>query len=150
LGKNPKLTPKGIGPYKIIDINDHNAKIELKPNKFKVINVARLKAFHEEPKNRLSQDDKFLSQDNHCLFEDNSIDAPQRPMTRVLKKLIDYKNAAAIAFSFIESELHEECDGNMFFENYNKYHCANCYHGIQKFYTFFAPNKFFFRSVKVY
>jgi hypothetical protein len=48
LGKNQKLTPKWIGPYKIIDINDNKATIELKPNKFKVINVARLKLFQEE------------------------------------------------------------------------------------------------------
>jgi hypothetical protein len=42
LGKNPKLTPKWVGPYKIVDLNDNNAKIELKPNKFKVMNISRL------------------------------------------------------------------------------------------------------------
>jgi hypothetical protein len=47
LGKNPKLTPKWVRPYKIVDFNDNNAKIELKPNKFKVINISRLKAFEE-------------------------------------------------------------------------------------------------------
>jgi len=133
LGKNPKLTPKWIGPYTIVDINDNNAKIETKPNKFKIINVTRLKAFQEELNKRLSQDDTCLSQDDNCLFEDNKTDAPQRPMTRALKKLIDFKNAAAMAVSFIESKLHDECDGNMFSENYNKYHCANCYHGIRNF-----------------
>jgi hypothetical protein len=53
LGKNPKLTPKWLGPYKIIDINENNAKIEIKPNKFKIINISRLKAFHEENKHVL-------------------------------------------------------------------------------------------------
>ncbi len=133
LGKNPKLTPKWIGPYTIVDINDNNAKIETKPNKFKIINVTRLKAFQEELNKCLSQDDTCLSQDDNCLFEDNKTDAPQKPMTRALKKLIDFKNAADMAVSFIESKLHDECDGNMFSENYNKYHCANCYHGIRNF-----------------
>jgi len=68
LGKNTKLTPKWIGPYKIIDINNNNAKIEIKPNKFKVINVARLKAFQEEHEKRLSEDDQHLLQGNQCLF----------------------------------------------------------------------------------
>jgi hypothetical protein len=36
LGKNQKLTPKWIGPYKIVNINDNNPKIELLKNKFKV------------------------------------------------------------------------------------------------------------------
>ncbi len=30
LGKNPKLTPKWLGPYKIVDLNDNNAKLEIK------------------------------------------------------------------------------------------------------------------------
>jgi len=47
-------------------------------------------------------------------------------MTRALKKLMDYKNAAAMAISIINNELQEECDENIFAENYNKYHCANC------------------------
>jgi hypothetical protein len=61
LGKNPKSTPKWIGPYKIIDQNDNNTKIELKPNKFKVINVSRLKTFQEEPEKCLSPEDQHLS-----------------------------------------------------------------------------------------
>jgi hypothetical protein len=48
LGKNPKLTPKWLGAYKIVALNDNNAKIEIKPNKFKNINISRLKAFKEE------------------------------------------------------------------------------------------------------
>jgi hypothetical protein len=39
LGKNPKLTPKWLSPYKIVDLNENNAKIKIKPNKFKIINV---------------------------------------------------------------------------------------------------------------
>jgi hypothetical protein len=56
LGKNPKLTPKWLGPYKIVDLNNNNAKIEIKPNKFKIINISRLKAFKEETPQYLSQD----------------------------------------------------------------------------------------------
>jgi hypothetical protein len=44
LSKNPKLTPKWVRPYKIFDINDNNGKLEIKPNKFKIINISRLKA----------------------------------------------------------------------------------------------------------
>ncbi len=47
-------------------------------------------------------------------------------MTRALKKLIDYKNAAAMAISLLNEELQKECDGNIFAEGYNKYHCKNC------------------------
>jgi len=39
LGKNPKLTPKWLGPYKIVDLNKNNAKLEIKDNKFKIVNV---------------------------------------------------------------------------------------------------------------
>jgi len=55
--KNPKLTPKWVGPYKIIDINNINGKLEIKPNKFKIINISRLKAFHEEKEICHSQDE---------------------------------------------------------------------------------------------
>jgi hypothetical protein len=35
--------PKWIGPFKIIDLKDNNAKLKIKTNKQKVINVAWLK-----------------------------------------------------------------------------------------------------------
>jgi hypothetical protein len=54
-------------------------------------------------------------------------------MTRALKKLLDYKKAAAMAISILKEKLEEECDGNIFADNYNKYHCANCYNGIKHF-----------------
>ncbi len=114
-----------------MDINDNNAKLELKPNKFKVINISRLKAFQEETEKHISQDAQRLSQGDPSLFEDSPALSPPRPMTRALKKLLDYKNAAAMAISIINSKLEEECDGNMFADNYNKYHCANCYNGIR-------------------
>jgi hypothetical protein len=84
LGKNPKLTPKCLGPYKIIDLNENNAKIEIKPNKFKIINISRLKAFHEEIPTCLSQDDLHLSQGNPGLFQDSNENFPQRKITRAL------------------------------------------------------------------
>ncbi len=70
LGNNPKLTPKSVGPFKIMDINDNNAKIELKPKKFKIFNISRLKAFQEETNKHLSQDAQHLSQGNPNIFED--------------------------------------------------------------------------------
>jgi hypothetical protein len=33
LCKNPKLAPKWVGPYQIVDINDNKTKLEIKPNK---------------------------------------------------------------------------------------------------------------------
>ncbi len=40
IGKNAKLTPNWIGPYQIIDINDTNAKLQIK-NKQKVVNICK-------------------------------------------------------------------------------------------------------------
>jgi hypothetical protein len=48
-----------------------------------------------------------------------------------------------MAVSFIESELEEVCDGNMLAENYNKYHCANCYNGIKNFAHFVCQTNIF-------
>ncbi len=45
-----------LGPYKIVNLNDNNAKIEIKQNKFKIINGSRLKAFKEETVQCLPQD----------------------------------------------------------------------------------------------
>ncbi len=115
-----------------MDLNDNNAKIELKPNKFKVINISRLKAY-EEDQQRLLEDAMRLPQGDPSLFEDSPTNDPSRPMTRALKKLIDYKNAAAMAISILNNNLEQNCDGNMFAEGYDKYHCQNCYNGIKKF-----------------
>jgi hypothetical protein len=59
--------------------------------------------------------------------------SPPRPMTRTLKKIFYYKNAAAMAISILKDKLEEECDGNILAENDNKYHCANCYNDIRNF-----------------
>jgi hypothetical protein len=142
LGKNPKLTPKWLGPCKIIDLNENNAKIEIKPNKLNIINISRLKAFHEEKPTCLCQDDSRLSQGDPGLFQDPNKIIPQRPMTRALK-LIDYKNAAAMAISILQDELEEQCDGNIFAEGYDKYHCKNCYNGIKNFAHFSCQTNVF-------
>jgi hypothetical protein len=107
LGKNPKLTPKWLGPYKIVDLNENNVKLKIKQNKFKIINISRLKAFHEDTTSRLSQDNLHLSQGNPSLFQDSHQNFPQRPMTRALKKLIDYKNAATMAISILHHEIKQ-------------------------------------------
>jgi hypothetical protein len=101
LGKNPKLTPKWLGPYKIVDLNDNNAKLEIKNNKFKVVNVSRLKVFCEQSKENVCLEDQCLSQGDPSLFQDTNMNNPQRPVTRALKKLIDYKNAAACNGHFL-------------------------------------------------
>jgi hypothetical protein len=140
IGKNQKLTPNWIGPFVNVNLNDNNSKLQLKMNKFKIVNVAQLKAFHEEPTKCLSQDDccssesdQHLVQDDLRLSEDSTKQFPDRPITRALKKLTDFKNAASTDVSLINNKLETKCDCNMFAENYNKYHCSNCYHGIRNF-----------------
>ncbi len=98
IGKNAKLTPNWIGPYQIIDINDTNAKLQIK-NKQKVVNIARLKMFVEEATNRSSQGDQRLLQGDPGLFLDQQDQPLSRPMTRAFKKLTDLKNAATMAIS---------------------------------------------------
>jgi hypothetical protein len=147
-GKNPKLTLKLLGPYKIVDLNDNNTKIEIKPNKFKIIDISRLKTFKEEKPTHLSQDNSHLSQGNPDLFQNSNNNFPQRPMNRSLKKLIDYKNTADMAISLLNDELEEECDGNIFAEGNDKYHCKNCYNVIKKFSHFALKNKRFHGSAK--
>jgi len=54
-------------------------------------------------------------------------------MTRAFKKLTDLKNAATMAISLLSNIEAEECYGNIFKENFDKYHCKNCYNGIKTF-----------------
>jgi len=48
ISKNAKLSPNWIGPFKIIDINDNNAKLKLKNNNVKFVNIAWIKDYVEE------------------------------------------------------------------------------------------------------
>ncbi len=48
ISKNAKLSPNWIGPFKIIDINDNNAKLKLKNNNVKFVNIACIKDYVEE------------------------------------------------------------------------------------------------------
>jgi hypothetical protein len=127
LGKNPKLTPKWLGPYKIVDLNDNNATLEIKTNKYKVVNIARLKPFCEDPNKSVCQEDMCFSESDSSLFQDTNTNCPQRPMTRALKKLLDYKNAATMAISI----LHQDCDylqdPYTSTKNYTQYCCDKCY-----------------------
>jgi len=85
IGKNSKLSPNWTGPFEIIDINDHNAKIKIK-NKLKIVNIARIKPFLEEPTKHLSQDDSCSSESNPpCLSQGSYNGFPKRPMTRAFK-----------------------------------------------------------------
>jgi len=129
LGKNPKLTPKWLGPFKIVDLNANNAKLEIKNNKFKVVNVSRLKAFCEDKTKDVCQEDPRLSQGDPSLFQDTNIDFPQRPMTRALRKLIDYKNAATMAISMLQDDF--ECPYT-FTKNYTQYCCDKCYKAFKE------------------
>jgi hypothetical protein len=94
IGKNPKLTPTYTGPGEIIDINDTNAKVKIN-NKFKILNVNKLKLFLQEPES--DQEQTFLDYN----FNESSSD---KPLTRALAKLINYKNAAQLALLMLKEE----------------------------------------------
>jgi hypothetical protein len=101
IGKNSKLSPNWTGPFEIIDINDNNAKIKIK-NKLKVVNIARIKPFLEEPTKCLSKDDSYSSESKPpCRSQGSSNGFPKRPMTRAFKKLQDFKNTATLAIAIL-------------------------------------------------
>jgi hypothetical protein len=54
-----------------------------------------------------------------------------------------------MAISIITSEFHGECDGNMFADNYDKYHCKNCYNGIQNFSHFSGQTDIFLDPINL-
>ncbi len=85
LGKNPKLTPKWLGPYLIVDLNENNAKLQIKNNKFKIVNCARLKPFMTDTNNNVCPEEIRLSQGDPSLFQDTNISPPNRPITRALQ-----------------------------------------------------------------
>ncbi len=139
IGKNAKLAPNWVGPYKIVDLNDTNAKLKIK-NKLKIVNIARLKPIVEEPNIRLSHDDprsfksnQHLHEDDTGLFQDQQEQPLSRPMTRAFKQLTDLKNAASMAISLLANIDANACYGNIFSENFDKNHCSNCQNGIHNF-----------------
>ncbi len=130
LGKNPKLTPKWLGPYKIVDLNENNGKLEIKNKKFKIVNVSRLKTFCEPSEKNVCPEDTHLSQGDPSLFQDTNINSPQRPFTRALKKLMDYKNAATMAISMLNDNSDFLYDQYTFTKNYTEYCCDKCYNAF--------------------
>ncbi len=129
LGKNPKLTPKWLGPYLIVDLNENNAKLQIKNNKFKIVNCARLKPFLTDTSNNVCPEEIHLSQGDPSLFQDTNISPPNRPITRALQKLIDYKNAATMAISFLPEDF--DCPYT-FTKNYTQYCCDKCYNAFKE------------------
>jgi len=129
LGKNPKLTPKWLGPYIIVDLNENNAKLQIKSNKFKIVNCARLKPFFEVTNDTVCPEEMRLSQGDPSLFQDTNTLPPSRPITRALQKLIDYKNAATMAISFLQEDFG--CPYT-FTKNYTQYCCDKCYNAFKE------------------
>jgi hypothetical protein len=127
-------------------MKESNVKQKLKNGKLKDVNVMRIKRYLEEPTNCLNQDNSGSSQSHNCLLQDTTCPSqdnlngvPKRPMTSVLQKLIQLKNAAAMAVSFLENEICELCDGNTFREDLDKNLCkklsqcnALCYPSLVK------------------
>jgi hypothetical protein len=116
-----------LGPYKIEDLNENNAKLEIKPNKYKVVNITRLKNVCEDKNKSVCQEDKRFSESDSSLFQDTNTNCPQRPMTRALKKLLDYKNAATMAISILHQDCNYLQDPYTFTKKYTEYCCDKCY-----------------------
>ncbi len=53
-----------------------------------------------------------------------------------------------MAISLLTDDFEDQCDGNMFAEGFNKYHCKNCYHGIKNF-SHFARQKDIFQDPRI-
>jgi hypothetical protein len=70
-----------------------------------------------------------LSQGDPSLFQDTNILPPNRPITRALQKLIDYKNAATMAISFLQEDF--DCPYT-FTKNYTQYCCDKCYNAFKE------------------
>jgi hypothetical protein len=100
LGKNAKLTPKWLGPAKITEINDTNARIQLPNGKSKIINIMRIKKFFQQKdKNSESEQNKTVSGSSELDF--NSEQNLSGPVTRAMKKLLEQQKATNLAISVL-------------------------------------------------
>jgi hypothetical protein len=108
LGKNAKLTQKWLGPAKITEINDTNARIQLPNGKTKIINIMRIKKFFQQTSDK--DESKTVSGSPDLDF--NSKSEISGPVTRAMKKLLEQQNATNLAISVL-------CD-------LSKKHCSMC------------------------
>ncbi|MFN9938716.1 MAG: hypothetical protein ACK56I_04510, partial [bacterium] len=100
LGKNAKLTPKWLGPAKITEINDTNARIQLPNGKSKIINIMHIKKFFQQ------KDTKSENEQNKPVSGSSELDfkAQQHisgPVTRAMKKLREQQKANNLAISVL-------------------------------------------------
>ncbi|MFN9940179.1 MAG: hypothetical protein ACK56I_11975, partial [bacterium] len=111
MGKNAKLTPKWLGPAKITEINDTNARILLPNGKSKILNIMRIKQFfNQKDTNSENEQNKTVSGSSELDF--NSEQNPSGPVTRAMKKLMEQQKATNLAISVL-------CD-------LSKKHCSMC------------------------
>ena len=101
-GKNAKLAPKWIGPAKIIDVNDTNARIKTAKGKEKVINVEGLKLFNSSDSST-NQNDALHPDINFKIHSD-----PDKCLTRAMAKLIKLQDATELALNLIKA-VQTEC-----------------------------------------
>jgi hypothetical protein len=64
---------KWLGPDQIVDLNKNNAKLQIKNNKFKIVNCARLKPFLTDANENVCPEEQRLSQGDSSLFQDTNI-----------------------------------------------------------------------------
>ena len=116
-GKNAKLAPKWIGPAKIIDVNETNARIKTAKGK-KVINVERLKLFNSS---------EASTYQNNTLHPDINLKIcsdPDKHLTRAMANLIKLQDAAELALNLIkavQTEWDEEDAKDAAAEDFNQF-----------------------------
>ncbi len=89
------------------------------------------KNFCEDKTKSFCQEDTHFSESDSSLFQDTNTNCPQRPMTRALRKLLDYKNAATMAISILHQDCNYLQDPYTFTKNYTEYCCDKCYSAFQ-------------------
>jgi hypothetical protein len=102
--------------------------------------MSKLKPFCEPAEKNDCLEDPCLSQGDPSLFQDTNISNPQRPITRALKKLIDYKNAATMAISMLHHNDDFLNDPYTFTKNYSEFCFDKCYNDFLRM-KFCSTNK---------
>ena len=108
LGKNQKLAPKWLGPATIIETTETNVKIKCANNKIKLLNVSHVKHFVLEKSTDKAgvypEDENFgppIDISNPPPSFDYLSDAPQRPLTRSLTRLLHEQHS----INFVQVDL---------------------------------------------
>ena len=111
VGKNKKLAPKWLGPATVIETTDTNVKIKCANNKVKLLNVSHVKHFGLEKstvKAGVYPENKNFGPTIDPNAATPSFDylsnAPERPLTRSLTRLLHEQHS----INFVQIDLHSK------------------------------------------